>query len=220
MNVIDFDAIAAVISLSSDAGWDYPDFMANHVGEWREIPLGKRIKYAHYQSVNPELSWTVHSKLFMHYMRSFTAMSPYNRSAKKPPELGIKCEREHINLKSPFDGKVLQLVERRYSTALNMLPCQGPAGNYALVSVLDCGSTTSHEGFSFDDSRAHRAKELSQSWRLYKLYSAGLFTGIANLQLQICGFVDAWEKDWKNTLNKIDEMLSVKVSRTSSSITA
>jgi hypothetical protein len=152
----------------------------------------------------------------MHYMRSFTVVKTDAEAQRFGPkhQLGLKCNREWISFQGFYGQGTLKLAERRYSTTLSMLPILKPMGHYVLLSVVDTDQRTGYEDrnvWSGSPASYDPTTDRISPWKRYGLYPAGIYTGLAVLQLQICAFIDSWEADWNDTIDHIDGMVSVKV---------
>jgi hypothetical protein len=154
--------------------------------------------------------------VYMHYMRSFTVVDGSSDSSRMEQDTpsGLKCSREWISFQGFYGQGEITIAERRYSTTLSMLPMLRPLGHYALLSIVD-----TDQRVKVEDRNVWRGSpgaydpvtNRMSPWKKYGLYPAGLYTGMAVFQLQICAFVDAWEADWNETIDHVDGMVSVKV---------
>ena len=139
-------------------------------------------------------------QILVHFMRCFSSIETGNRHKLKTAQLqrGLNCDREKITFKAFYDKKELTLIERRFGILLNFFPKEQPAGHFVVMSLTD---------------KLHYmpAEELESGWRKYGILPAGLFSGIAQFQLQICEFIDVWESDWSKTMVAIEEMVSIQV---------
>ncbi|PTB64876.1 hypothetical protein BBK36DRAFT_1170546 [Trichoderma citrinoviride] len=149
--------------------------------------------------------------VFMHYMRSFTIMDfEETPIIKGSPATGLKCKRENIGFKAFYSEDTECLVERRYSTALNIFPIHSPSGHYVLLSLIDAGE---HEYGVWSHSPTNDITSYNRwkPWKRYGIYPAAIYSGVSVFQLQICSFIESWESDWNNTLTRINQMVSVKL---------
>ncbi|KAI0546026.1 hypothetical protein F4679DRAFT_441134 [Xylaria curta] len=213
-DVIDLSNAAAIICLvrgNEMFPQGGPEFLDGHLAEWRERSEHDRCGFTRLElpnNLSPQLIYIL-SGVFMHYMRSFVVVNVNEKATHtKPHAPGLKCLREHITFVGFYNATKTKLVEKRYSTAVRLLPLQKPAGNYALVSICD-GQQTDVE-LMFERSPGGVGSD-SITWEKYGIYPAGLWTGISMFQLQICVFIDSWEQDWTSTIKQIDEMVSLKL---------
>lgn len=151
--------------------------------------------------------------VFMHSLRSFIITSPERQSrGKRAVRAGLKCQREFIQFKGFYSADTLSLAERRYSTALCLFPLARPCGHFTLVSVADTKNDSLTEDVWFNGmARDARCDPLVPARKKYPIKSAGLYSGMSMFQLQICAFIDSWEKDWSKTIAAVDRMISVEV---------
>ncbi|KAI1738053.1 hypothetical protein F4680DRAFT_426907 [Xylaria scruposa] len=213
-DVIDLSNAAAIICLvrgNEMFPQGGPEFLDGHIAEWRERSEHDRCGFTSLRPPNnpsPQFIYIL-SGVFMHYMRSFVVVN-FNEKAThtKPHAPGLKCLREHITFAGFYNATKTKLIEKRYSTAVRLLPLQKPAGNYALVSICD-GQQKDVE-LMFERSPGGVGND-GMTWEKYGIYPAGLWTGISMFQLQICIFIDSWEQDWTSTIKQIDEMVSLKL---------
>ncbi|KAI0861623.1 hypothetical protein F4860DRAFT_513772 [Xylaria cubensis] len=212
-DVIDPESATAIISLlRSDCGGCDLDFLDGHIADWRKQPEvtqgGPGVFILRDSPPVNGRDETVQIESFTHHMRSFTVVSPNGETANaKPPVPGFKCLRENKSFWGFYSAIKTELIEKRYSTALKLLPLQKPAGHYALVSIYD--GMQQDAQFVFHNSPGYTGHTLT-SWEQYNIYPAGLNTGISMFQLQICVFIDSWEQDWILTMKQIDEMVTLK----------
>ncbi|KAK5998073.1 hypothetical protein PT974_00445 [Cladobotryum mycophilum] len=221
-NIMDFDTVATTLCFvrgSMITCYNDPEFLDGHLGDWRERSIEERTGTRLFTSSQHPLGTRFDSPrrlrygVFMHYMQSFmVCKSTDAQDPTKQPHSGIKCKREQMTLKSPFDGRSLKLTERRYSTALSLFPMERPLGHYTLVSIIDAKENENElELFKNSPVDGMFIPRTSNAWSHYGLLPAGLFTGVSAFQLQICSFIDTWEKDWRNTMNELDILISVKL---------
>ncbi|KAI1155857.1 hypothetical protein F4825DRAFT_447099 [Nemania diffusa] len=188
-NVIDLDNAAAILAFVPGIGSTpegNPEFLDEHIAEWRERPLLHRCGMRDLEIANnpwapslPPQNSVMLSGVFMHYMRSFTVYrSDEERRPKRLNDPGLKCLREHVTFQGFYDGTTTKLIERRYSTAL--------------------GGDFHTQGRAIP-------------WNKFGIYPAGLDTGISIFQLQICVFIELWEEYWTTTIAQIDETVSLKL---------
>lgn len=136
-------------------------------------------------------------------MRSFVVAKTENsRGEAEPDTPGWKCSREYVTFRGLNDPENISptgLVEKRVSMALTVLPHERPGGHFAFVSLCD-------------DHGSHFGSRISaEMWKEYGLHSAGLYTGFAMFQLQICVAINCWVENWNHTLQYIDEKVTLKV---------
>ncbi len=107
-------------------------------------------------------------------------------------KVGFRCHREILEIPRADGQGILQLRERRYSIALNVLPTQRPCGKFTLLSAADevLGSPGTYTLANFEGGLSRE-----KPWLIYGLLPAGLHTGISAFQIQICASMDAWEAD-------------------------
>ena len=193
------------------------DFLDAHVSEWRERSVHQRCGLRDFQSSqhaitrDHRLPGSHKYGVFMHYMRSFTIMDfEETPIIKGSPATGLKCKREKIGFKAFYSEDTECLVERRYSTALNIFPIHSPSGHYVLLSLIDAGE---HEYGVWSHSPTNDITSYNRwkPWKRYGIYPAAIYSGVSVFQLQICSFIESWESDWNNTLTRINQMVSVKV---------
>ncbi|KAL7936565.1 hypothetical protein V8C35DRAFT_277984 [Trichoderma chlorosporum] len=221
--IIDFETIATIICLSKNhrifLNQQY-DFLAAHFLDWRERSVPEKSGLRDFQSSRhtitpPHQEPGSHSYgVFMHYMRSFTVNhAQENPAIEGTPSSGLKCRRESIDFKGFYHERTQTLVERRYSTALSLFPMQSPGGHFALLSLIDVGKY----GIDEWENSAAETQQFSNGnfWNKYGIFAAGLYTGVSIFQVEICSFIELWEEDWNETITRINDMVSVKVSRSS-----
>ncbi|KXJ85611.1 hypothetical protein Micbo1qcDRAFT_237410 [Microdochium bolleyi] len=226
--IIDLDTAAAILTLTPSAL-----FLDSHATAWRERDKGVCYEVAKFQSSSSAMSLTNNESpgrlshgILMFHLRSFivaTDPAGTTESSSKPPLHavpeeqhhsfpGVRCVRERTAFQGFYDGQTLQLVERRYSTALSMLPLDAPAGRFALVSVADTSSPQDRDEVWAEAPGYERVyEERNRPWTKFGLRSVGLYTGLAAMQLQICSFLEGWERDWNRTIDAIDSKISVQL---------
>lgn len=210
-------------------GTSHADLLEAHVEEWKHdesiyyMVSNSHIVSPHVGGKEAPVGAFFHVK-FRYEMRSFTVeRNPEEPSArykihpnrnKTHPKL--KCAREWVDLEGLYGQGSLRYVERRYSTVLSMLPSCPPCGYFALVSAVDLDAmatprrSRSRVWLHAPGSEEHPGKRL-EPWKRYGLYPAGVYTGLSLLQLQLCSFIEAWEHDWNETVDSLDNMVFVKV---------
>ncbi|KAI0479925.1 hypothetical protein F4859DRAFT_453943 [Xylaria cf. heliscus] len=217
-DVIDLSNAAAIICLVQGSEYTSgPTFLEGHIARWREQSEDDRYGMANL-NLSDDLTSYFHvrcdmmSGVFMYYMRSFIVL---NRNEKGPHTKrqapGLKCLREHVSFQGFYDGTMTRLIEKRYSTALGLLPLQAPSGHYCLVSICDGQQKDVKTMFEESPAGSVYSGQTHKPWEKYGIYPAGLYTGISMFQIQICVFIDAWEQDWTVTIKQIDEMVSLKL---------
>ncbi|KAI1127128.1 hypothetical protein F5Y10DRAFT_200665 [Nemania abortiva] len=225
-DVIDLGNAAAIVSLAPRGQViDNRSFLYGHIAKWQERPANTRCYMGFLDRFQvrghsgegdllspPVLEYlTMGRGVFLHYMRSFIVVDSNEKAPHtKPHAPGFKCLRDQIAFKGFFDGTKTALIEKRYSTALGLLPLQKPAGNYALVSICDGQQEDVFDMFSNSPGGRKSEHVRRLEWRKYGIYPAGLYTGVSMLQLQICVFIDSWEQDWASTITRIIEKVSLK----------
>lgn len=161
------------------------EFLAGHIEKWRERSARQRCSLRHFQikdrfapaRLEPG---RIYYGVFMHFMRSFIvndcrySPSPYIRE-----EPAFKCEREHVSIQGFYGQAVIQLVERRYSVALGILPLVKPCGNFALTTVVDGDRLDSEKVWKYSPGHATLVVNSHIPWTRYGIYPAGLFNGVA-----------------------------------------
>lgn len=197
-----------------------PEFLDGHIAKWRERSVHDRCgtrplslpKRRGYKTKWRSYGYETESAVFMHYMRSFIVDLSEDATTTEPYIPGLRCLRDHITFKGFYEKTKTTLIEKRYSTALSLLPLEKPAGHYVLVSI--CDGQDDDVNNMFDQSPGGNAYDRYRAtpWKKYGIYPAGLYTGISMFQLQICALIDLWEKDWASTIKHIDEMVSLNVS--------
>ncbi|KAL7913956.1 hypothetical protein GGI35DRAFT_230869 [Trichoderma velutinum] len=221
--IIDFETMATILCLSK-ANKILPqhqhDFLAAHASDWHEIATllksGRREFQSSRHIIAPlyEDPGLLTYGVLMHFMRSFTVIYSDESLGESPicketPASGLRCRREKINVKAFYSEYTRTLVERRYSTVLSFFPAQFPGGNFALLSLVD---VSRYQPSVWDNSAANIHEESrGNAWKNYGIYPAGLYTGISIFQLEICSFIESWERDWNKTINQIEMMVSVTV---------
>ncbi|KAI1277159.1 hypothetical protein F5Y07DRAFT_398742 [Xylaria sp. FL0933] len=214
---INLDSAVAIISLVDGDPYSLPHvpkFLDGHIAGWREQPAHDRCWARPLNIPEHSVSIThqeVMSGIFTHYMRSFIVDSSGNVKSTKPHAPSLKCLREYITFRGFYTGEATKLTEKRYSTALNILPLQKPAGHYVLVSICDGQQNDVRRMFDESPGGEIFSAHPSAPWKKYGIYPAGLYTGICMLQLQICAFIESWEQDWTCTVNHIDRMVSLNL---------
>ncbi|KAI9168065.1 hypothetical protein HJFPF1_04209 [Paramyrothecium foliicola] len=223
--IIDHDTIATILCLGQGPRyWPYggPQFLHAHLSEWSDKPLHATCRTRIFQSAtceapsNPLNPGSHRYGVFMHYMRSFSVVDDFvddsRWEAQSPP--GLKCSREYISFEGFYGQGTIKLAERRYSTTLSMLPILRPLGHYILLSLIDTDQRTKDHDRNvwrgspgFYDPVTNR----TSPWKRYGLFPAGIHTGMAVFQLQICAFIESWEADWNDTIDHMDAMVSVKL---------
>jgi hypothetical protein len=203
--ILEFNLIGPIVCLGgirSVAGNTGTTLLNSHLGEWREfgpqlIPLG------YVGSVyEPQLSFDL-----MHQMQSFVDSTGCS-APKIDKTSGVFCTRQTAALRS-VDGITLELVERRYSLMLSMVP-MFPYGQYTLVSVVDEFILNSPKDAKFEFVEDLNQKQKVGFSKSY-LIQAGPFMGVTVFQARLCGFIRAWEHDWAKTLDSLNRTVSVKV---------
>ena len=145
--------------------------------------------------------------VIIHHMQSFVVMEAWRLSDL--PEgslLGVRSRRQTAKVRS-LDGGVLEVLEKRYSLALNIFPGPAPFGVYSLTSLVD---------ISEDDPAAMPIVQFSPNghdprWDRFAIHPSYLFAGVAALQLHLCSLIHEWKNDWTKTLDALDKVVSVKV---------
>ncbi|KAH7028767.1 cora-like Mg2+ transporter protein-domain-containing protein [Microdochium trichocladiopsis] len=154
--------------------------------------------------------------MVMFHIRSFVVVGP-DDGVLPPPEKwfrGVRCVRERTAFQGFYDDQTLHLAERRYSTALSMLPLQQPSGHFSLVSIIDVSVAEDPDlvwGMAPGYERVYDRR--SAPWERYGLHPAGLYSGVSALQLQVCSFLESWGRDWNRTIDAIDSKVSVQLRR-------
>ncbi|KAI0107887.1 hypothetical protein GGR51DRAFT_559222 [Nemania sp. FL0031] len=232
-DTVDLSNAAAILCLVRGYSQPFygPEFLHGHIARWRERPTSARCDMrmlgsyqepmlSHSQGAPPRSLGEqedyprihgMHSGIFMHYMRSFIVIDPNEMATHPNPHtLGFKCLREQVTFEGFYDGAMTKLVEKRYSTVLGILPLQKPAGHYALVSICDGQQWDVREMLEGSPGGRVWSERGVGSWKRYGIYPAGLYTGVSMFQIQICVFIESWERDWTATITRIDEMVSLK----------
>ncbi|KAI0455029.1 hypothetical protein F5B21DRAFT_473482 [Xylaria acuta] len=216
-DVIDLSNAAAIISLVRGNAFmpqGDTEFLDGHIAKWRERSEHDRCGVMDLDLPDdPKFGRSyMMSSVFMHYMRSFIVVNPNEKvTCMKPHAPGLKCLREHITFQGFYDLTETKLIEKRYSTAIRLLPLHQPAGHYALVSIYDGQQEDARRMFERSPSGSILAADLLRHWKEYGIYPAGLYTGFSMFQLEICVFIDSWEQDWISTIKRIDEMVSLRL---------
>ncbi|SPO02512.1 uncharacterized protein DNG_05185 [Cephalotrichum gorgonifer] len=189
-------------------------FVAGHIAEWGEFDPSR---CASYKKRSPPLINAPFSAEY--HLRSFVGMpDPYFPSdvADSIRRSGIYCKREKLTLKSP-NGKVLNLVERRYSIALRMIITEATFGAYTLFSTVDRTRGYHNDNGLYPSARIESTQERTRReegwsrWKDFGLLTMKHQTGFAVFQLQLCNCIESWEEDWAKTLHKLDAVSSVKL---------
>ncbi|KAJ2985894.1 hypothetical protein NUW58_g5289 [Xylaria curta] len=227
-DIIDLNNAAAIFCLvrgNSRSLKGCPEFLDGHIARWRERSVYDRCGMRELNVAEPDLAYRGRFKrliyeersepmsaVFMHYMRSFV-VTDFNEIGQhsKPTIPGLNCLREHLTFRGFYDGTMTKMVEKSYSTSLNLLPLQGPAGHFALVSICDGQQSDVNRMFRGSPGGDTYSGHLSELWSRYGIYPAGLYTGISMFQLQLCVFIDSWEQDWTSTIRHVDQMVSLNL---------
>ncbi|KAG8667835.1 hypothetical protein FPOAC2_13037 [Fusarium poae] len=212
--MIDLKSIATILSVAEGTCFNPeggPEFLDGHISEWRERSTHDRCGMKHYHvPVAVSGAGFSMSGVFMHYMRSFIVCNFSSRpcpNAGSP--VGLKCIRTRMTFEGFYDSKTLTMEERRYSTALNILPHNAPYGHYALCSIVEGTPQQTWNIWRCAPAAHHHVADRSYLWKRYGILPAGLYTGISMFQLQICSFIESWEQDWHATIDQIDSTISI-----------
>lgn len=197
------------------------EFLACHIAKWEErLTLG----YNAWSNLNPT-SGSIRLQVSLVYpMRSFVLDSQagdMDETVRSGSEAqGFTCSRQSVCLEPYYQGNSrIQLVEKRYTTAVSLLSFSPPAGHFVLASMCDGQQKEDIKFMLRDTPSGNFSTNTIENWKRYGIYPAGPYTGVSVFILQICACIDSWETDWHHTIRQIDECLSLGVSYTFSRFT-
>lgn len=212
--IIDFKTIKTILFFARGPKYYLeggPEFLDSHVSEWRERTLHNRCGMRDIKGTESEyisfLDEPHEVGVFFHYMRSFFCLTGDETNVEVAD--GFQCKRRL--LKISHSDRALQLRERRYSIALNVFPFPRPCGVFTLLSLMDEVKSERNSRWRYSLTAHEYIEDRAIPWGRYGILPAGLYTGISVFQLQICAFIEAWELDWDETINKLADIVSVKV---------
>ncbi|KAK3381920.1 hypothetical protein B0H63DRAFT_476879 [Podospora didyma] len=177
-------------------------------GEAHLMPWGKVSYPIPFCRHKPRYEWVVPDldtprPLYLdHSIRSFESRDVFFYG---PRPAGIRASRQSALLRRPDDGQTLELTEKRFSLQLRISTTTGSHGSYSIISFMDLREMWKPR-FQ-ENNRGHDPR-----WKRFGLHvPPPCFTGLAVFQFQLCSIIVAWQKDWKEILDSVEEMVSLQI---------